>query len=89
MPYIKQEDRLKYNGRLQALITDIILYKATDGEMNYIITKLLKVACDLEHPKYTNINKAIGILECCKLELYRRIAFEYEDQKIKENGDVY
>jgi len=30
-----------------------------------------------------------GVLECAKLELYRRIAAPYEDTKIEENGDVY
>jgi hypothetical protein len=28
------------------------------------------------------------MLECCKLELYRKIAAPYEDIKIQENGDV-
>lgn len=31
----------------------------------------------------------VGALECAKLELYRRIAIPYEEQKIQENGDVY
>lgn len=34
-------------------------------------------------------SEIIGALECCKLELYRRIAAPYEDIKIGENGDVY
>jgi hypothetical protein len=33
--------------------------------------------------------EAIGALECCKLEFYRRVAVPYEDRKIKSNGDVY
>jgi len=31
----------------------------------------------------------VGVLECAKLELYRRIAAPYEDEKIVETGDVY
>ena len=38
---------------------------------------------------YTNINEVIGVLECAKLELYRRVAAPYEDEKIEQNGDVY
>jgi hypothetical protein len=34
-------------------------------------------------------NDVIGALECCKLELYRRMVAPYENTKIKENGDVY
>ena len=30
----------------------------------------------------------MGVLECCKLEFYRRVAAPYEDIKIEENGDV-
>ena len=36
-----------------------------------------------------NLNAIIGALECAKLELYRRVAAPYEDDKIIENGDVY
>ena len=35
------------------------------------------------------LNAAIGVLECAKLELYRRVVAMYEDGKIKENGDVF
>ena len=40
------------------------------------------------NPKYSKINAIIGILECIKLELYRRVAAPYEDVKAAENGDV-
>jgi len=57
------------------------------GEINYIITRL----CDamLEDVRYSKINSLIGVLECAKLELYRRVAAPYEDDKIESNGDVY
>jgi hypothetical protein len=35
------------------------------------------------------INSMIGALECCKLELYRRLAAPYEDQVLDANGDAY
>jgi len=38
---------------------------------------------------YTQINAVIGVLECAKMELYRRIAAPYEDKKSRESGDVY
>jgi hypothetical protein len=37
---------------------------------------------------YKNINAAIGVLECCKQELYRKTAAPYEDKKISINGDL-
>ena len=40
-------------------------------------------------PRYRDFNAAIGVLECAKLELYRRAAATYEDAKLAEHGDVY
>lgn len=62
------------------------------GELNYVVTKLVSEyvaspAC--ERLSYAKINETIGVLECAKLELYRRIAAPYEEHKIMENGDVY
>ena len=39
--------------------------------------------------KYYHYNQLIGVLECAKLELYRRLVTPYEDIKITDNGDVY
>lgn len=61
----------------------------TPGELNYVITKLIDQYLKEEGLRYANINEVIGVLECAKLELYRRIAGPYEDKKIISNGDVY
>lgn len=58
------------------------------GELNYLITRLV-VDYLGEEPNYRKINEVIGVLECAKLELYRRVAAPYEDKKCDENGDVY
>ena len=87
MPYIKMEDRVKYEDVLKELI-DILKglpVERIDGELNYIITKILKEAYPL---RYFNLNRAVGVLECAKLEFYRRVVAPYEDVKIKESGDV-
>lgn len=89
MPYIKQEDRNHYDARINALITDIKIHKSSAGDMNYIITRLLDAAYNFKEPSYAKINEAIGVLECAKLELYRRIAIPYENVKIQLNGDAY
>lgn len=59
------------------------------GDLNYIFTQQIRQYLQNEGTSYTTLNAAIGALECCKLELYRRLAAPYEDTKIKENGDVY
>jgi hypothetical protein len=58
------------------------------GELNYAITKLIKTYFDRK-PKYQTINDILGALEGAKHEFYRRVVFDYEDGKIKINGDVY
>ncbi len=64
------------------------------GELNYAVTRLVdaylsRLAESDGRTRYAHLNEAIGVLECAKLELYRRVAAPYEDTKIAENGDVY
>jgi hypothetical protein len=60
----------------------------TAGELNYLLTMaVLEYLGD--SPNYERFNAAIGALESCKQEVYRRLIAPYEDRKIKENGDVF
>lgn len=60
------------------------------GELNYLVTKLVdSYLVNQGGIRYARINEVIGVLECAKLEAYRRIAAPYEDTKIGESGDVY
>jgi len=79
MPYIKEEDRedLQYVRALDA------------GQLNFQITSIVDTYLTTKGVNYGNINEAIGVLECAKLELYRRIASPYEDIKLRDNGEVY
>ncbi|MCJ7770193.1 hypothetical protein MUP37_01300 [Candidatus Bathyarchaeota archaeon] len=87
MPYIKPENRKKYDTVLKELVSILktLPPEEVDGELNYVVTKILKGVYPL---RYYHINKAIGVLECAKLEFYRRVAAPYEDIKIRESGDV-
>lgn len=87
MPYIKADKRTKYTIILKELteILKALPSEEVDGEFNYIVTKMLREIYPL---RYFQINKAIGVLECIKLEYYRRVAAPYEDLKIHESGDV-
>jgi len=84
MPYIKDEDKTKFED----------LYKIAEsidsaGEMNYVITMLVRNYIERKGLCYQTLNDAVGALEGCKFELYRRVLAPYEDLKIEENGDVY
>lgn len=84
MPYISQEQK-------EVLSTAEDPFKAMEGpgDMNFVISTILNEYIKDKGLSYSTINEVIGILECAKLELYRRIAVPYENKKIAENGDVY
>ncbi len=81
MPYIDDNARTRLAGGAPP---------ETAGELNYAITRLVDDFLVRQGPlRYTHLNTAIGVLECAKLELYRRVVVPYEDVKIREAGDVY
>lgn len=61
----------------------------TPGELNYILTRFIIGYVMDKGLNYQTVNDVIGALEGAKLEFYRRQVAQYEDTKIKENGDVY
>lgn len=81
MPYIPQYRRAEILSRA--------MDPETPGDINYLISALCNAFLATAGVNYTNVNTLVGALECAKLELYRRIAVPYEDEKIRANGDVY
>lgn len=91
MPYIKQDDRRILDNAIRGLVFALRNNSTTDdidGKINYAFTRIMREVYDAKTPSYYNMNKAIGVLECIKLEFYRRIISPYEDKKIQENGDL-
>jgi len=84
MPYISQEDRRKFQASLQALPAI-----NSAGELNYLFTEIALRYLKSKGLRYQHLNDISGALTNANLELYRRIAASYEDEKIEENGDVY
>lgn len=94
MPYIKQEERQRYDNTI-----DDIVYLLLDkfpgdnhkhfqvGDLNYIISSIIWKLFD-SNPSYTRGNELVGVIECVKQEFIRRRLNTYEDSKIKENGDI-
>lgn len=84
MPYIRPERREELASGSKV---------RTPGELNYAITKCITRYLANQSLygdyNYTDLNDVIGALEAAKLEFYRRVVVPYEEQKIKENGDVF
>jgi len=89
MPYIKEEQREHFDKHIDKLLETIHhLGQNQKGLINYIITYLIhRYIGDSKDVSYSEINDMIGVLECCKLELYRQLSW-YEDIKKETNGPV-
>jgi len=87
VPYIPRSDRAKYDSYLDALVC-VLGEEPPIGDLNYVISRIILGLLANNGLSYTNINSIVGALECCKLELYRRVAANYEDQKERENGGI-
>ena len=73
MPYVDADTRRTLDAGAPA---------ESAGALNYVITRLLDDYLDPQGGvRYARINEVVGVLECAKMELYRRIAAPYEDTK--------
>ena len=87
MPYIKKDKRPAIDVLLEPIIKHLqsLPEQEQDGVFNYTITKIIK---NLYPKRYFHFNRALGVLSAVTHELYRRVIGPYEDEKIRENGDV-
>ena len=81
MPYIPQCKRKTYDE----IIEQLHFYIDLPGELNYVLYSL---ACRMK-PSYTNYRNFLGELSECSAEIRRRLLAPYEDERIKNNGDIY
>jgi hypothetical protein len=82
MPYIQPDERPCLVPRTHSTPLD-------PGSLNFAITTLVLNYIADRGKRYATLNEAVGVLECAKLEFYRRAVAAYEDEKCKLNGDVY
>lgn len=82
MPYVDQDTRRRVDQRW---------CPNTPGELTYAITRLVNEWLNLRKPEpdFERYSSAVGALECCKLEIYRRLIVPYEQKKCELNGDVF
>ena len=79
MPYIdKQARRMLMNtNNVQSA-----------GEIQYLIAIMIKTYIQQNGLSYQTCNDVMGALAGAQMEFYRRTVAPYEDEKIKENGDI-
>jgi len=82
MPYIKQ----KYRFNMDQVVDSMeVAGVQANGDLNYILYAFCK---RYVKPSYNNYKNFCGELRQCATEIERRIIAPYEEEKIKENGDV-
>ena len=84
MPYIKAHKRRRIDCDLANLPN-----MNNSGELNYVLTKIILSYLNQKGCGYSTMNDIVGALDSAKAEFQRRVVAPYEDEKIKENGDVY
>jgi hypothetical protein len=86
MPYIESDRRKFLTSKTYQELLDIS-DQMTAGDMNFLLSTLLWYRF-AKGVSYSTGNAIVGILECAKLEFYRKLLAQYEDQKIQENGPL-
>jgi len=91
MPYIIPELRKRLDTSIHEMVNCLTEHRKSGqaGQLNYVIARIVFRLLRRQGWKYSLMNEFIGALECCKLEIYRRLVADYEDIKMEENGDVF
>jgi hypothetical protein len=95
MPYITGQQRdleveNVYTGdSLDTIARSVGKHCKSGGELNFVFTQIIAAYLDSMGVRYQNISDVVGALEGAKMEFYRVIVNDYEEEKIQENGKVY
>ena len=92
MPYLTKENKDKVEEIIEETnrtFYDLGKKLKTAGELNYVITQLIRGYYSSNGGRYQQINDVVGALESAKLEFYRKLVAPYEEEKERINGRVY
>lgn len=84
MPYIKQNDRKRFDVVLEKQMPNIV----TKGELEYCIFKLMHNFMFNKEQRYSTLHDCVYAAMHCADEFRRRYLDKREDEAIKENGDI-
>lgn len=94
MPYIRKEDRKRYDYLIDNIVDRLVEKLPADngkhyseGDLNYVMSSIVWKLFN-KNRCYANGNTLVGAIESVKLEFYRRQLAVYEDEKIKSSGDI-
>lgn len=90
MPYLKKYEKDAIDDNALDLYKKLSDMKPDElaGAVNYLNFKILKQWIALNGKKYWIFALFCGTMLMSIFEIYRRLVAPYEDEKIKQNGDV-
>lgn len=83
MPYIKEEDRKRYDEVLKN-----IPFLSTKGDLEYCIFKLMRMYMTERKFRYSTLHDCVYASMHCADEFRRRFLDKREDDAREKNGDV-
>ena len=83
MPYIKQDERKKYDDVLNQLHTI-----ETKGQLEYCIFSLMQIYMENKEYRYSTLHDCVYAAAHCSDEFRRRFLDKKEDEASFENGDI-
>ena len=81
MPYIPESRR--------EFIKITAPYPMTKGELAYVITRAVSLYLDGHGIKFDTLADVEGVLQSVSKEVYRRLTVPHEEERRRENGDVF
>lgn len=85
MPYINSDARIQY-AEFRKELKELFIHNS--GELNYLLTLVIKRYHLTNPDNYQTLNDIVGALEGAKMEFSRRVIIPFEHQKLMTNGDV-
>jgi hypothetical protein len=86
MPYISPARREDFAPLQKALESQRLDHS---GELNYALTIIAQAYLKQHGKTYHILNDIHGAFNCADKEFYRRVTAIHENEKTKENGDVF
>ena len=86
MPYIKDEDRSKYNNLM--LNIHMLPEIQTKGDLEYLVFALMKKYMSTREERYSTLHDAVYAAQHCSDEFRRRYLDKREDSAKQQNGDI-
>ena len=84
MPYILEERRKLFDESLKNCADKC----ESAGDLCYCFYKIICYFIKRNGLSFDNWTKCVSALESTKLEFYRAYMEDYEDKKIRDNGDI-